>query len=185
MTIEVRKLGLEGVLEILPPKFDDSRGFFSETYNSSVFAAAGIDICFVQDNHSYSAKRGVLRGLHYQLPPAAQHKLLRVVRGSIFDVIVDIRRGSPTFAKWVGLTLSAEIRNQVFIPHGFAHGFITLEDQTEVIYKVSGPYAPHQDRAIRYNDPDIGIDWLLPAAVIQISDKDRSAPRLVDAEVFD
>jgi dTDP-4-dehydrorhamnose 3,5-epimerase len=183
--IEVRKLGLDGVLEILPPKFGDARGFFSEVYKSSDFKAAGLDFTFVQDNHSYSAAKGVLRGLHYQVPPAAQDKLVRVIRGAIFDVAVDIRRSSPDFGKWIGLEISAGAWNQILVPRGFAHGFITLEADTEVIYKVSGLYAPEHDRAIRYDDPEIGIDWPLPAGMIQVSDKDRAAPRLADAELFD
>lgn len=185
MTLEVRPLGLDGVVEIVPKKFGDARGFLSETYNREDFGAAGIKVDFLQDNHSYSAAKGVLRGLHYQLPPSAQDKLVRVVRGSIFDVAVDIRRSSPGFGKWVGLEISADAWNQVFIPKGFAHGFVTLEADTEVIYKVSSLYAPKLDRALRYDDPEIGIAWPVPAGIIQVSDKDRAAPRLADAELFD
>jgi dTDP-4-dehydrorhamnose 3,5-epimerase len=185
MTLEVRPLGLEGVLEIVPCKFGDARGFLSETYNRDSFRAAGLDIDFVQDNHSHSAAKGVLRGLHYQLPPSAQDKLVRVVRGSIFDVVVDIRKSSPSFGKWVGLEVSAGAWNQIFVPKGFAHGFVTLEADTEVIYKVSNLYAPKLDRAIRYDDPEIGIDWPISASSVQVSDKDRAAPRLADAELFD
>jgi dTDP-4-dehydrorhamnose 3,5-epimerase len=185
MTLEVRPLGLDGVVEIVPPKFGDARGFLSETYNGANFRAAGIEVQFVQDNHSRSAAKGVLRGLHYQLPPAAQDKLVRVVRGAIFDVVVDIRRSSRTFGKWVGLEVSAGAWNQIFVPRGFAHGFVTLEADTEVIYKVSDLYTPKLDRAIRYDDPEIGIAWPVPADKIQISDKDRAAPRLADAETFE
>lgn len=185
MTSEIRSLGLEGVLEIKPSRLQDSRGFFSETYNAERFAAAGINISFVQDNHSYSAARGVLRGLHYQLPPMAQDKLVRVVKGSIYDVAVDIRRSSSTFGKWVALELSADSWNQILIPRGFAHGFVALEEQTEVIYKVSELYAPNLDRVIRFDDPDIGIDWPVPVNELQLSDKDRAAPCLAEVDVFE
>ncbi len=182
--IEVRQAGLDGVLEIIPRKFDDGRGFFSETYNAARFAEAGIDLVFVQDNHSHSAHKGVLRGLHYQLPPRAQDKLVRVVRGSIFDVAVDIRRGSPNFGRWVATELSAAKWNQLLVPKGFAHGFVTLEDDTEVIYKVTDLYSPEHDRSIRYDDPDIGIEWPLPGASLQLSAKDLAGRRLADAELF-
>lgn len=183
--VEVRPLGLDGVVEILPKKFGDDRGFFSETYNAQSLAAAGVDLTFIQDNHSYSAAVGVLRGLHYQLQPRAQAKLVRVVRGRIYDVAVDIRRGSPTFAKWVALELSAEKWNQILIPVGFAHGFVTLEPDTEVVYKVTDYYSPNHDRSIRFDDPNIGIEWPLAAARLQLSAKDSAAPLLGDAEVFE
>lgn len=182
--IEIRHVGLGGVLEITPKKFNDERGFFSETYNSGRLAEAGIDLVFVQDNHSRSAHKGVLRGLHYQLPPKAQDKLIRVSRGAILDVSVDIRKGSPTFGQWVAVELSAEKWNQLLVPKGFAHGFITLQDDTEVVYKATAHYSPEHDRSIRYDDPDIGIEWPLPAAEIQLSGKDQAAPRLADAEIF-
>lgn len=181
---EIRPTGLDGVLEIIPARFGDARGFFSETYNAARLAKAGIDLTFVQDNHSLSARRGVLRGLHYQLPPRAQDKLVRVVHGAIFDVAVDIRKGSPTFAQWVGVELSAEKWNQLLVPKGFAHGFVTLTENTEVVYKVTDYYSPEQDRSIRYDDPDIAIDWPVPDGELQLSDKDMAAPRLVNAEVF-
>ena len=181
---EIRPTGLEGVLEIVPIRFGDARGFFSETYNAAHLARAGINLTFVQDNHSLSARRGVLRGLHYQLPPRAQDKLVRVVRGAIFDVAVDIRKGSPTFAKWVGIELSAEKWNQLLIPRGFAHGFVTLTENTEVVYKVTDYYSPDQDRSIRYDDPDLAIDWPVADGELQLSDKDRIAPRLAQSEVF-
>ena len=181
---EIRPTGLDGVLEIVPARFGDARGFFSETYNAARLAKAGIDLTFVQDNHSLSARRGVLRGLHYQLPPRAQDKLVRVVRGAIFDVAVDIRKGSPTFAKWVGVELSAEKWNQLLVPKGFAHGFVTLTENTEVVYKVTDYYSPEQDRSIRYDDPDIAIDWTATDGELQLSDKDMAAPRLLNAEVF-
>jgi dTDP-4-dehydrorhamnose 3,5-epimerase len=176
--LEVRELGLEGVLEITPRRYSDDRGFFSETYNAEAFAAAGIDLVFVQDNHSFSAAKGVLRGLHYQLPPRAQDKLVRVVRGAILDVAVDIRRGSPDFGKWVALEVSAEKWNQILVPKGFAHGFLTLCENTEVIYKVTDIYSPDHDRSIRFDDPEIGIEWPLPASALVLSEKDRNAPLL-------
>jgi len=182
--MQIRPLGLDGVIEISPRKFGDDRGFFSETYNAKSFAEAGIDLTFVQDNHSYSAAKGVVRGLHYQLPPFAQDKLVRVIRGAILDVAVDIRKSSPTFGKWVALEVSAEKWNQILVPKGFAHGFVTLVENTEVIYKVTNYYSPEHDRSIRFDDPVIGIDWPLPASGVQLSDKDQKAPLFADAEVF-
>jgi len=183
--LEVRSLGLDGIVEILPTKFGDERGFFSETYSARSLAAHGLQLTFVQDNHSFSAAAGVLRGLHYQLPPRAQVKLVRVVRGRIFDVVVDIRAGSPTFAKWISLELSAEKWNQVLIPIGFAHGFVTLEPDTEVVYKVTDFHSPAHDRAIRFDDARIGIEWPVDTGRVQLSAKDRAAPLLADAEVFE
>lgn len=182
--LEIRPLSLDGVLEVTPRRFQDDRGFFVETYNAATFAAGGIGITFVQDNHSYSAEAGTLRGLHYQLPPRAQAKLVRVVRGRIFDVVVDIRRGSPTFARWLGIELSAATGNQILVPAGFAHGFLTLEPDTEVIYKVSDVYSPEHDRALRFDDPDIAIDWPTDASRLRMSAKDKNAPLLADATVF-
>lgn len=182
--MQIRPLDLDGVLEISPRKFGDDRGFFSETYNAKSFAEAGIDLTFVQDNHSYSAAKGVVRGLHYQLPPFAQDKLVRVTRGAILDVAVDIRKGSPTFGKWVALEVSAEKWNQILVPKGFAHGFMTLVEHTEVIYKVTNYYSPEHDRSIRFDDPAIGIDWPIAASGVQLSDKDKNAPMLADADVF-
>jgi dTDP-4-dehydrorhamnose 3,5-epimerase len=180
--LDVRPLGLDGVLEIRPPRFGDSRGFFSEIWGAEGFAQAGIDLPFVQDNHSFSAARGVLRGLHFQLSPAAQDKLVRVSRGSVFDVAVDIRQGSPTFGRWVGLVLSAELWNQILVPKGYAHGFVTLEERTEVQYKVTGPYRRALDRTIRYDDPDIAIAWPLDRAELRLSEKDAEAPLLRDTD---
>ena len=180
----VRPLELDGLLEISPRKFGDDRGFFSETFNAKTFTEAGIDLTFVQDNHSYSAAKGVVRGLHYQLPPFAQDKLVRVMRGAILDVAVDIRKSSPTFGKWVALEVSAEKWNQILVPKGFAHGFMTLVENTEVIYKVTNYYSPEHDRSIRYDDPAIGIDWPIVSSGVQLSDKDRKAPLFADAEVF-
>jgi dTDP-4-dehydrorhamnose 3,5-epimerase len=180
--LDVRPLGLDGVFEIRPRKYGDERGFFSETWSSAGMAEAGLDLSFVQDNHSYSAARGVLRGLHFQLPPFAQDKLVRVSRGAIYDVVVDIRRGSPTFGKWVGLIVSAELWNQLLVPKGFAHGFVTIEDHTEVQYKVTAPYRPDHERTIRFDDPAIGIDWPVAASDVQLSPKDREAPLLAEVE---
>jgi dTDP-4-dehydrorhamnose 3,5-epimerase len=185
MTLQIRELGLPGVLEITPTRFGDERGFFSETYSEAAFQQSGLNLRFVQDNHSLSAGKGVLRGLHYQLPPRAQDKLVRVVRGSIFDVAVDIRRNSPTFGRWVGLRVSAEGWNQILVPKGFAHGFVTLEDDTEVIYKVTDVYSPEHDRNIRFDDREIGITWPLAAEELTLSAKDQAAPAFAAAELFE
>lgn len=185
MSLEIKSLGLDGVLEIIPPKFEDDRGFFSETWNAQKLSENGVTFDFVQDNHSRSRAAGVLRGLHYQLPPYAQDKLVRVVKGSVFDVAVDIRRGSPSFAHWTAVRISADKWNQVLIPKGFAHGFLTLEPDTEVIYKVTNPYSASHNRAIRFDDPDIGIIWPMNASTFQLSDNDRLAPSLEEAEIFD
>lgn len=182
--MEIREIGLPEVLEIIPQRHGDARGFFSETYNAEKLTKHGIDLVFMQDNHSLSVAAGVLRGLHYQLPPHAQDKLVRVVRGRIFDVAVDLRRSSSTFGRWAGLELSAERGNQLLVPRGFGHGFVTLEPNTEVFYKVTSPYAPASDRSIRYDDPSIGIDWPTLGVPFTLSDKDRSAPSLADAEIF-
>lgn len=183
--MEVIPLGLEGVLEIRLQKFGDARGFFSETYNAERFAAAGISLTFVQDNHSFSAAKGVVRGLHYQVAPRAQDKLVRVTRGSILDVAVDIRKSSPTFGKWNSLVVSAARWNQVLVPKGFAHGFVTLEENTEVTYKVTDYYSAEHDRSIRFDDPAIGIEWPFPSSVVQLSDKDKMAPTLAGSDVFE
>jgi len=182
--LEVRQLGLEGVLEIIPKRFGDARGFFVETWNAERFRQQGIDLGFVQDNHSRSAAAGVVRGLHYQLAPRAQDKLLRVIRGKVLDVAVDIRRSSPTFGKWLSLEISAERGNQILVPKGFAHGFVTLVPDTEVLYKVTDTYSPEHDRSIRFDDPAIGIEWPAIAGGFQLSDKDIKAPELAAAEVF-
>jgi len=163
----------------------DERGSFYESYNESVFDVwLGREVRFVQDNHSTSA-RDVLRGLHYQLPPEAQAKLVRVTRGAVFDVAVDIRRSSPSFGEWRGFELSESNRRQLWIPEGYAHGFLALTDGTEVQYKTSEPYAPGLDRAIRWDDPGIGIVWPLAKDLPMLSVKDGSAPTLAEAEVFD
>ena len=183
--MDIVSLDLPEVKILSPRKFGDARGFFSETYNRDAFAAAGLDHVFVQDNHSFSATPGTLRGLHFQLPPYSQDKLVRVTRGAIFDVAVDIRRGSPTFGRWVGAEISAENWNQIFVPVGFAHGFCTLAPDTEVIYKVTAPYAPKSERGIAWDDPQLAIDWPLPVARPILSGKDGENPLLADsAEVF-
>jgi dTDP-4-dehydrorhamnose 3,5-epimerase len=178
--MEIRRLELDGVIEIVPKKFGDARGFFSETYSQKRLAEAGIDIDWVQDNQSFSAEKGVLRGLHFQLAPFAQDKLIRVLRGSIFDVAVDLRKASPTYGKWVSSVLSAEAWNQLLVPKGFAHGFVTLEPNVEVLYKVSAPYSPEHDRGIRWNDPAIGVAWPLESREPVLSGKDAAAPYLAD-----
>lgn len=162
------------------PRFGDSRGFFSETYNRRAFAEAGIDAVFVQDNYSLSVARGTLRGLHFQAHPFAQAKLVRVARGRIVDVAVDIRHGSPTFGKHVSVILSGEEGRQILIPVGFAHGLATLEADTEVVYKVSNFYSAEHDKGVSWNDPALGIDWQLGDVEVVLSDKDRRHPRLAD-----
>ncbi|MFQ6553788.1 dTDP-4-dehydrorhamnose 3,5-epimerase [Aestuariibius insulae] len=181
--MQVETTALEGVLVLEPKRFGDARGFFSESWNARVMAEHGIELDFVQDNHSMSARAGTVRGLHYQVEPHAQAKLVRCGRGRLFDVAVDIRRGSPTFGRWVGAELSFENGRQLLVPAGFAHGFVTREDETEIVYKCTDYYAPDADRAIRYDDPEIGIDWGLSGAPI-LSEKDAAAPLLADAEVF-
>ena len=164
---------LAGVHIVTPKRFSDDRGFFSETWNRRALVDAGIDIDFVQDNHSLSRQAGTLRGLHFQTPPHAQAKLVRVVRGAVFDVAVDYRVGSPTYLQWVGVELTAENGKQLLVPEGFLHGFLTLADDTEVLYKCSDYYAPDCDRSVLFDDPDIGIDW--GADITVLSDKDANA----------
>ncbi len=176
------KLALDGVVLVSADRFGDDRGFFSETYNQRVWRENGISADFVQDNHSVSKQTGTLRGLHFQTPPFAQAKLVRVTRGSVFDVAVDIRHGSPTYAQSVGVTLSATNWNQLYVPAGFAHGFVTLEDDTEFLYKVSSPYSKDNDRSIRFDDPIFGIEWPIKASKLILSDKDRAAPLLQDTD---
>lgn len=173
---------LPGVKLLEPKVFGDERGFFLESWNAKVFADAGLDLTFVQDNHSRSA-RGVLRGLHYQLN-TPQGKLVRVTSGAVFDVAVDIRRSSPHFGKWVGYELSDANKRMLWVPPGFAHGFVVLSDSADFLYKCTTLYDAPNDRGIRWDDPDIGIDWPLGDIVPQLSGKDAVAPRLKDAEVF-
>lgn len=167
---------LKGVFVLEPQVFGDARGWFMESWSQRKMEEAGIKVDFVQDNQSFSAQKGTLRGLHYQLNPKCQAKLLRCTRGRIFDVAVDIRKGSPQYGQWVGVELSAENKKQLFIPRGFAHGFITLTDDVEVQYKADNYYAPECDGNIRWNDPDIGVAW--PIDPVILSEKDRKAPLL-------
>ena len=176
--MQVIETAIPDVKVLVPKQFKDHRGFFSEVYSRKVLADAGVGVEFIQDNHSLSVEKGVLRGLHYQVAPAAQDKLVRVVRGAILDVAVDIRRSSPTFGKHVTAVISADNWRQVFVPVGFAHGFVTLEPNTEVLYKVSAPYSPAHERGIRWNDPALGIDWGVTEAQAILSDRDRRHPPL-------
>ncbi len=185
MAASITSLSIPDVKVIVPDRFGDDRGFFSETYSRRVMADAGIEEEFVQDNHSLSAVVGTVRGLHYQLPPFAQAKLVRVIRGAVVDVAVDIRRGSPTFGQHVAVTLSAAAWNQIYVPAGFAHGFCTLEPDTEVVYKVTAYYSRAHDRGISWNDPQLGIAWPVESATAQLSDKDRNQPRLADVVAGD
>ena len=178
MPFQFRRLEIPEVILIEPRVFQDERGFFKETYKYSEFAAFGITERFVQDNHSRSVK-GVLRGLHYQNPPKAQGKLVRVIVGGIFDVAVDIRVGSPTYGKWVGVKLSAENKRMLYIPPGFAHGFCVLSDVAEVVYKVTEEYAPECEAGIIWNDPEIGIAWPIERPIL--SPKDAAWPPLREA----
>ncbi|MCU9613185.1 dTDP-4-dehydrorhamnose 3,5-epimerase [Caldibacillus lycopersici] len=175
------KTNLEGVMVVEPAVFGDHRGWFMETYNEADFLEAGINLVFVQDNQSFSAEKGTLRGLHYQLNPKAQTKLVRCIRGAIYDVAVDIRKGSPTYGKWFGIELSAENKKQLLIPKGFAHGFMTLTENVEVQYKVDELYFPECDRGIKWNDPTISIKWPINRPPV-LSAKDENSPLLEDAE---
>jgi len=178
--VKVEALAIPDVKLVTPQKHGDARGFFSETWQQDRFAAAGIPGPFIQDNHARSTQRGVLRGLHLQIPPSAQGKLVRVVQGAIWDVAVDVRHGSATFGKWVAAELSAENWQQLWVPVGFLHGYCTLTEETEVIYKVSGPYDRAAERGVIWNDPDLALPWPLPPAGPQLSDKDKLLPRLTD-----
>lgn len=169
---------------VKPRRFGDHRGFFSETFNAKAFVEAGLPTEFVQDNHSLSGAKGTIRGLHFQLPPFAQDKLVRVVKGSVLDVAVDLRRNSPTFGHSVAVVVSADEWNQVFIPVGFAHGFCTLEDNTEVLYKVTGFYSAEHERGLLWSDPDLGIDWPISGDGVVLSEKDKVYPRLKDLPFY-
>lgn len=173
--MEITELAIPEVLIIKPRAFSDDRGFFVESYNRSTFESAGIDVEFCQDNFSYSAHAGTVRGLHFQAPPYAQSKLVRVLRGSIIDIAIDARRSSPTFGKWVKAELSAENLNQLFVPRGFLHGFITLEPDSEVAYKVDAHYDGDADGSVLWNDADLSIDWGPAGAKPILSEKDRAA----------
>ncbi len=178
--MEIEALAIPDVKLIRPKRFGDARGFFSEVYSCAALAAAGIGMEFVQDNHSRSALVGTIRGLHFQTAPFGQDKLVRVTKGRILDVAVDLRRASPTYGKYVSAELSAENWTQILVPIGFAHGFCTLEPDTEVLYKVSNVYAPANDGGVMWNDPDLGIAWPVKAGNAVLSDKDTRLPRLRD-----
>jgi dTDP-4-dehydrorhamnose 3,5-epimerase len=179
----VERFEIEDIFGIIPIKHGDHRGFFSETYRSDFLHAQGVNVDLVQDNHVFSAERGVLRGLHFQTPPHAQGKLMRCVQGAILDVSVDIRKGSPTYGHHVAVELSAANWKQLWIPPGFAHGYVTLEANCEIIYKVTDYYAPECDRGIAWDDSSLGIDWRLSPEDLILSDKDRKNPRLMDVEI--
>ena len=176
MSLKVEPLKIADVLLVTPQRFRDDRGFFSQTYSAAQFKAAGIDADFVQDNHSLSRQAGTVRGLHFQAPPYAQAKLVRVLRGAIVDVAVDIRKTSPTYGKWVKAELSAENGVQIFVPRGFLHGFATLQPDTEIAYKVDNPYSREADGAVLWNDPDLAIDWGIDGLAPVLSEKDDRAP---------
>jgi dTDP-4-dehydrorhamnose 3,5-epimerase len=181
---EGRRAGIADVKLITPPRFKDARGFFSETWKQSAFAEAGIPGPFIQDNHAVSTGVGVLRGLHCQIGPNAQGKLVRCVKGAIYDVAVDVRHGSPTFGRYVGAEISSENWAQIWVPVGFLHAYCTLTEDTEVIYKVTGPYEKAAERGVIWNDPDIGIKWPVDADKVILSDKDKVLPRLRDLPVL-
>ena len=178
--LSIQSTNLADVKIIVPPRYQDSRGCFCESYNKRALAAAGIVLEFVQDNYSLSAKRGVVRGLHFQVNPFAQDKLIRVVRGAIFDVAVDLRPASLTWGRHVSALLSADEGNQILVPKGYAHGFCTLEPNTEVAYKVTSYYAREHERGLLWNDPELGIAWPITPAEAILSDRDRHFPRLAD-----
>jgi dTDP-4-dehydrorhamnose 3,5-epimerase len=182
--VNIEALAIPDVKLITPPRFQDPRGFFSETWNQSRFADAGIPGPFIQDNHALSTASGVLRGLHCQIGPNAQGKLVRAVKGAIYDVAVDVRRSSPTYGQYVGAILSAENWAQLWVPVGFLHAYCTLTDETEVIYKVTGAYDKAAERGVIWDDPDIGIEWPVSADAVILSDKDKVLPRLSEAPVL-
>jgi dTDP-4-dehydrorhamnose 3,5-epimerase len=183
--MKVTSTAIDGLLILEPKVFGDERGFFLESYNQKAFdAALGHEVHFVQDNHSRSAK-GVLRGLHYQLSPHAQGKLVRVTQGSVFDVAVDMRRSSPSFGHWVGVELSGQNHRQLWLPPGMAHGFLVTSDSADFLYKTTRYYAPEAERCVRWDDPSIGIDWPTLGSAPLLSTKDATAPRLADAPAFE
>lgn len=180
--MRVTATALDGPLIIEPEVHGDDRGFFLESWNAQTFAEAGLDIAFAQDNHSRSDK-GVLRGLHFQ-NPQPQGKLLRVVSGAVFDVAVDLRHSSETFGKWIGVELSAENKRMLWVPRGFAHGFLTLKDGTDFLYKCDAPYAPEHEQVLSWDDPDLGIDWPLEGLEPRLSERDRAGRPLSAIEAF-
>ena len=173
--MQVEQLAIDGVLALTPARFGDNRGWFSETWNHRRLLDAGVAVNFVQDNRSWSAHAGTVRGLHFQIPPFAQAKLVQVLRGAIWDVVVDLRRRSPTYGRWLGVELSASSGRQIFVPEGFAHGFVTLQDDTEILYKCSNYYSSPHEGAIRFDDADLGIDWGINPKTAILSDKDSRA----------
>ena len=180
--MQIEQTNLSGVLILTPKRFGDARGFFCESWSAARMAEAGLHYNFVQDNHSLSEAVGTVRGLHFQAPPHAQAKLVRCGRGRFFDVAVDIRKGSPTYGQWTGVELSFENGKQLLVPHGFLHGFATLEPDTEIIYKCDDIYAPECDGAVRFDDPDIGIEWNIDPNKAILSNKDAAAPSFQDLE---
>jgi dTDP-4-dehydrorhamnose 3,5-epimerase len=182
--MQINDAEISEVKILKPARHGDSRGFFSEVFREDVLRTQGINVGFVQENHSLSVSKAVVRGLHFQIPPFAQAKLLRVTAGAIFDVAVDIRWGSPSFGRHVAVVLSASEWNQIFVPEGFAHGFCTLEPDTEVIYKVSNYYSAEHDRGVSWNDPDLAIDWPIEISKAILSDKDRHHPNLAGLPRF-
>ncbi|MFZ2029828.1 MAG: dTDP-4-dehydrorhamnose 3,5-epimerase [Vitreimonas sp.] len=178
----IERLAIPDVWTFAPKRFEDSRGWFYESFNVSALAPALNGVAFVQDNQSFSSRKGTLRGLHFQTPPKSQDKLVRALRGSLLDVAVDLRRRSPTFGKWVSAVLSADNLKQIFVPKGFAHGFLTLEPDTEVCYKVSDYYSREHERGIAWNDPSLAIDWGVGAEAVVMADRDRTYPRLSELE---
>lgn len=176
----IEPTALDGVVIVTPQRFGDDRGWFCETWNRARFSSSGIDVDFVQDNHSLSRDAGTVRGLHCQVPPHAQAKLVRVLHGAIRDVAVDVRVGSPTYGRWISVELSAENGRQLYIPEGFLHGLVTLVPDTEVAYKCSGFYDRASELAVRFDDPDLAIDWGIDPAAAVLSDKDRAAPAFRD-----
>lgn len=179
--ITVSKTEIEDVLIVEPKAFGDNRGWFMESYSKRDFEAAGIMANFVQDNRSFSSKKGIIRGLHFQRNPMCQAKLLTCLKGEILDVAVDLRKDSPTYKKWISVKLSAENKKQIFIPKGFAHGFLTLTDDVEIMYKCDEFYSPESDGGIRFDDPEIGVDWGIKDPIL--SEKDKNAPFLKDIEL--
>jgi len=182
--MQISRTKIPDVLVVEPKKFEDPRGFFSEVYKDGMFDDYGFTDSFIQDNHAFSMDKGVLRGLHFQSPPFAQDKLVRVTRGAIWDVVVDIRHGSPTYGQWIGEELSEENWKQIFVPKGFAHGYVTLRENTEVLYKVTNKYAPENDHGIMWDDPKLAIDWRLDGAEPILSEKDKNHPNLDEQDKF-
>jgi dTDP-4-dehydrorhamnose 3,5-epimerase len=178
--LEFRPTDLPGVLLVATRWFEDDRGAFTETWNGQRWREAGVDVDFVQDNHVSSRRAGTLRGMHFQRPPMAQAKLVRVVRGAIWDVVIDLRAASPTYGRWMAAELSEANRLQVFIPVGFAHGYVSLTDDSEVFYKVGAPYSPAHEAGIAWDDPALGIPWPIKAEDVTIADRDRKLPKLAE-----